>query len=119
MAELQRPKPLLLPDRLPRGRRRRMEPPSAVIQALFDKTRALPAFRLRSAGDQSVANLAVPMPDGNLAPDRDRRRPTSRSPPGLRLTALRWASTAGHWPRSRTRPYAQRCAYCEVDSCWT
>ena len=38
-------------------RRRRMEPPSAVIQALFDKTRALPAFRLRSAGDQSVANL--------------------------------------------------------------
>lgn len=38
-------------------RRRRIEPPSAVIQALFDKTRALPAFRLRSVGDQSVANL--------------------------------------------------------------
>ncbi len=38
-------------------RRRRMEPPSDVIAALFEKTRALPAFRLRSAGDQSVANL--------------------------------------------------------------
>ncbi|HSB61248.1 MAG TPA: UvrD-helicase domain-containing protein, partial [Vicinamibacteria bacterium] len=38
-------------------RRRRMEPPSEVIAALFEKTRALPAFRLRSAGDQSVANL--------------------------------------------------------------
>jgi len=34
-----------------------MEPPSEVIAALFEKTRALPAFRLRSAGDQSVANL--------------------------------------------------------------
>jgi ATP-dependent exoDNAse (exonuclease V) beta subunit len=38
-------------------RRRRVEPPSAVIQGLFEKTRALVAFRLRAAGDQSVANL--------------------------------------------------------------
>ena len=38
-------------------RRRRMEPPSEVIAALFERTRALAAFRLRSAGDQSVANL--------------------------------------------------------------
>jgi ATP-dependent exoDNAse (exonuclease V) beta subunit len=38
-------------------RSRRMEPPSEVIAALFDKTRALPAFRLRTAGEQSVANL--------------------------------------------------------------
>ena len=38
-------------------RRRRMSPPSEVIAQLFERTRALPAFRLRSAGDQSVANL--------------------------------------------------------------
>ena len=38
-------------------RRRRMQPPSEVIAALFERTRALPAFRLRSNGDQSVANL--------------------------------------------------------------
>jgi ATP-dependent helicase/nuclease subunit A len=38
-------------------RRRRMEPPSEVIAALFERTRALPAFRLRAAGDQSIANL--------------------------------------------------------------
>jgi ATP-dependent exoDNAse (exonuclease V) beta subunit len=38
-------------------RRRRMEPPSEVIATLFERTRALPAFRLRPAGDQSVANL--------------------------------------------------------------
>jgi ATP-dependent helicase/nuclease subunit A len=38
-------------------RSRRMEPPSEVIASLFDKTRVLPAFRLRTAGEQSVANL--------------------------------------------------------------
>ena len=38
-------------------RRRRVEPPSEVIAALFAQTRALPAFRLRTAGEQSVANL--------------------------------------------------------------
>jgi ATP-dependent exoDNAse (exonuclease V) beta subunit len=38
-------------------RRRRMEPPSEVIAALFERTRSLPAFRLRSAGEQSIANL--------------------------------------------------------------
>src|SRR5262249_35332316 len=38
-------------------RKRRMAQPSEVIQALFEKTRALPAFRLHSTGDQRVANL--------------------------------------------------------------
>ena len=38
-------------------RSRRMVPPSEVIAGLFERTRALPTFRLRSAGDQSVANL--------------------------------------------------------------
>ena len=38
-------------------RRRRMEPPSEIISLLFERTRALPAFRLRAAGDQGVANL--------------------------------------------------------------
>ena len=36
---------------------RRVAPPSEVITALFERTRALPTFRLRSAGDQNVANL--------------------------------------------------------------
>ncbi len=38
-------------------RRRRMEPPSEVIASLFERTRALPSFRLRPVGDQGVANL--------------------------------------------------------------
>ena len=38
-------------------RLRRVEPPSRVILALFERTRALPGFRLRSGGDQAIANL--------------------------------------------------------------
>ena len=38
-------------------RMRRVAPPSEVITALFERTRALPTFRLRSSGDQNVANL--------------------------------------------------------------
>ena len=38
-------------------RRRRVRPPSDVIVRLFEKTRALAAYRLRPEGDQLVANL--------------------------------------------------------------
>src|SRR5262249_7708191 len=38
-------------------RKRRLAQPTAVIQVLFEKRRALPAFRLHSTGNQRVANL--------------------------------------------------------------
>ncbi|HEX9185883.1 MAG TPA: UvrD-helicase domain-containing protein, partial [Vicinamibacteria bacterium] len=38
-------------------RLRRVRPPSDVILALFERTRALAGFRLRASGDQIVANL--------------------------------------------------------------
>ena len=38
-------------------RQRRVDPPSAVLAALLERTRALPAFLLRPAGEQKVANL--------------------------------------------------------------
>jgi ATP-dependent exoDNAse (exonuclease V) beta subunit len=38
-------------------RKRRIDPPSAVVRALFERTRALPGYLLSHEGVQSVANL--------------------------------------------------------------
>ena len=38
-------------------RRRRVDPPSAVVRGLLERTRALPGFRLSREGAQAVANL--------------------------------------------------------------
>jgi ATP-dependent exoDNAse (exonuclease V) beta subunit len=38
-------------------RKRRIDPPSAVVRSLFERTRAMPGFLLSRDGDQAVANL--------------------------------------------------------------
>jgi hypothetical protein len=109
------------------------EPPTEVIAALFDKTRALPAFRLRTAGEQSVANLwrsrlrsqqtsstaSSPSPspwERASSPPAGSTWPTARQP--SKPTAPRWRSTARLSARSPERRCVRLSACSDAGSSW-